>query len=32
MNERYLEVLNKLRPIDDTFMRMISGIINVLNC
>ena len=23
MNERYLEVLNKLRPIDDTFMRMI---------
>ena len=23
VNERYLEVLNKLRPIDDTFMRMI---------
>ena len=23
MNERYLEVLNKLRPIDDIFMRMI---------
>ena len=23
MNEKYLEVLNKLRPIDDTFMRMI---------
>ena len=23
MNERYLEVLNKLRPIDDTFMKMI---------
>ena len=24
MNEKYLNVLNKLRPIDDTFMRMIS--------
>ena len=23
MNEKYLKVLNKLRPIDDTFMRMI---------
>ena len=23
MNEKYLEVLNKLRPIDDTFMRMV---------
>ena len=23
MNEKYLNVLNKLRPIDDTFMRMI---------
>ena len=23
VNERYLEVLNKLRPIDDTFMRMV---------